>query len=214
MAKRKKKPTVLLTVPNQSWIHRYVTATCIALSRDKRVKLAFSFPSERPYENNMNGCAEQVLDGGYDWWLTMDDDNPPPTNVLDLVELDKDIIGCPTPVYRTGKDGQPWYWNVLDEAEGAQEFTPHTPCEGLQRVDIVGSGCMLVARRVLEKVSPPFARKWRNGRVVAGPDMEFCRKARGADCEVWAHYGYPCRHFTEVDLTDVIRRHHKAECVT
>lgn len=214
MAKRTKKPTVLLTVPNQSWIHRYVAATCLALSRDTRVKLAFSFPSERPYENNMNGCVEQVLEGGYDWWLNLDDDNAPPTNVLDLVALDKDIIGCPYPGYRIDKDGQPWYWMTLDEGDGPQEWKQHTPCEGLQRVDMVGSGCMLVARRVLEKVKEPFAREWRHGRVVKGPDMVFCKRVRDQGCEVWAHYDYPCRHFTEVELTDVIRRYHKVECVT
>lgn len=196
------KPSVLVTVPNQSWVHRHVAATLLALTRDDRANLAFSFPSERPYENNLNGCVQHVLDHGFDWWLTMDDDNPPPSNVLDLIEFDKDVIGCPTPVYRPGHN-PPLYWNALDEGEKLGEFKQHKPCEGLQQVDVVGSGCMLVKRRVLEVLPHPFERIWNKGRVVAGPDITFCRKVWDKGFEVWAHYDYPCRHYTEVDLKEV-----------
>jgi hypothetical protein len=147
------------------------------------------------------------LNGGEDYWLSMDDDNPPTNNPLDLVEFDCDLIGLPTPVWHNSTPGdRPWYFNALDAVGDA--YKPHEPCNGLQEVDAIGSGCFLVSRRVMLKLKDqqPFMRVWNpDGTVEVGGDYSFCRKVKTANFRIWAHYDYPCRHFNELDLVEMLQ---------
>ena len=148
------------------------------------------------------------LEGGEDYWLSFDDDNPPLANPLDRVEDDLDLVGFPTPVWHSEVPGdRPYYFNALDRV--ADGWVPHEPCKGLQEVDAIGSGCFLVARRVIEKLkySHPFARQWgREGTVEVGCDYSFCEKVRGAGFKIFADYDRPCQHFVELPLVEVIQR--------
>lgn len=148
------------------------------------------------------------LKGGEDYWLSMDDDNPPTKNPLDLVELDLDLIGLPTPVWHSAVLGdRPYYYNALDKV-GEEGYKPHEPAEDLQEVDAVGSGCFLVSRRVIERIAytQPFMREWgKDGVVIKGGDFSFCDKVKKAGFKVWTHFDYPCLHFNEVELTEAIR---------
>lgn len=201
---------VLLTIPTgDGWIHKLVVAGVMRLLADKRYAVTAIFPTHIPVENNRNACIQDVLKGGYDWWLTIDADNPPRKNPLDLIELGHNIVGCPTPVYHyDGKHpgDSPVYLNAMDEIREAGEFVgwkPHACHSGLQEVDAVGSGCLLVARCVLEslKDEQPFMRSWnKQGIVVAGSDFLFCQKAKAHGHRIWAHYDYYCGHVNEVDL--------------
>jgi len=149
------------------------------------------------------------LHGGEEWWLSMDDDNPPTANPLDLIDLDLDVIGLPTPVWHSAKLGdRPFYFNALREVPGG--FKPLEPSEwqGLQEVDAIGSGCFLVSRRVIESLRDhqPFARRWNvNGTVDVGCDFAFCQRARAAGWRIWAHFDYLCEHIQTLPLLEVIR---------
>ncbi len=108
------------------------------------------------------------LDHDEDYWLSMDDDNPPCRNPLDMVDEDKDIIGFPTPVWFSPVPGdRPWYLNALRKVEDG--YKPVEVIDGWQEVDAIGSGCFMVARRVMEamRYDQPFARQWgKDGRVI------------------------------------------------
>lgn len=203
-------PKVLISVPNTGWMHKHVTVAVLKLLSDRRVRSTVIFPTWVPYEHNLNRIAEDMLDKEYDVWLNIDSDNPPINNPLDLLDLDLDVVGCPTPQYHfTGKEGErPVYWVACDRVpEGYKE---HDPKSGLQEVDAVGSGCWMVRRRVLLSISQPiFERVYDNrGRVDRGPDFRFCEKAKEVGFRVWAHYDYPCRHFKEVELTEAMQAFH------
>ncbi len=92
--------------------------------------------------------------------------------------------------------------------EEEQSYQPY--CEdmkGLKEVDAIGSGCFLVARRVISKLrdQQPFMRQWnQDGTVEVGGDYSFCQKVKKAGFKVWAHFSYPCHHFNEVSLIEVI----------
>lgn len=147
------------------------------------------------------------LDGGEDYWLSMDDDNPPLRNPLDLIELNCDLIGLPTPVWANMKPGdRPWYFNAMDRTP--EGFVPHEPCEGLQEVDAIGSGCFIVSRRVMLSLreQQPFARQWNaDGTVHIGGDFSFCDKVKAAGFRIFAHFDYLCDHFNELPLLEVIQ---------
>ena len=200
--------SIYFTVPNGSaWIHKHCHFAICKILSDNRYRIRHDCPTHKPYVHNLHTCMWDFLDGGEDYWLSMDDDNPPTRNPLDLVELDLDVVGFPTPVWANMKKGdRPYYWNALDAVEDA--WKPHEPCEGLQEVDAIGSGCFLISRRVIYALrnQNPFSRQWNwDGLVEVGGDYNFCRKAKAAGFRIWAHYDYPCLHFNEVELTEVIR---------
>lgn len=204
--------SILITVPCLHWIHKAVVRCLLLLSMDKRYKVKIEWPSNKPYENNLHHIVKDFLEGGYDYWLSMDADNPPLENPLDLVALDKDIIGLPTPIWHyNGKPGErPIYWNVYKiHGDGSKGYNEWQPREGLQKVDAIGTGCFLIARRVFEDPNMQngaFTRKLNpNGTVERGNDISFCERARECGFEVWAHFDYPCNHFSEIELNEVAR---------
>ena len=139
----------------------------------------------------------------------MDDDNPPRKNPIDLIFYDLDVIGCPTPVWANILKGSyPIYWNALKKV-GEEGYRPYTPKDGeeITEVDAIGSGCLVIARRVFEKLkfSKPFLRGYdEKGKVNKGGDYSFCDKVREEGFKIYAHFGYLCMHFNELELGEVI----------
>lgn len=163
-------------------------------------------PSRKPYVNNLHHILNDVLKYDYDFWLNIDSDNPPIENPLDLVVLNKDLIGLPTPIWhftdkKTGE--RPVYWNAYDYVEEKDAYSEHKEKTGLQRVDAVGTGCFLAHRRIFEGIEAPFMRKWhKDGTVHKGNDMAFCERIREKGHEIYCHYDYPCDHFSELSLLE------------
>ena len=202
-----RKNRVLISVPNQGWVHRNVIFAVIELLQDQRVQTTLIMPTHSPYEHNMNRIALDCVKGEYDFWLNIDADNPPMRNPLDLVFLDLDVVACPTPQWHDGgvKDERPYYFVACDKAGVDGGYKEHLVKDNLQEVDAIGSGCMLVARRVLTVVRKPFERIYDDdGLVIKGADFNFCDKAKFYGFRIFAHYGYPCRHYKEIDMVSMI----------
>lgn len=202
------------TSPANPYIHKHVLRTALRLVQDKRYETVIMTPSHNPFENNLHHILNDFMDGDYDYWLNIDADNPPINNPLDLVEYDKDIIGLPTPVWHFDdankpKGESPIYWNAYKSVPEKGAYTEWPIKEGIQRVDAVGTGCLLIARRVFENKEmrkAPFERELNeDGTVNKGNDISFCEKATKQGVEIWAHYGYPCLHFNELELNEVIK---------
>ncbi len=203
---------ILLSVPNKGWIHKHVSFALLKLIQDKRYKVNIIQPTHTPYENNLHHIVNDFMAGDYRYWLNIDADNPPTKNPLDLVELDKDIMGLPTPVWHfTGKKKgeRPMYENVYRYSPEHNAYKEWSVKEGLQKVDAVGTGCVLISRRVFANLKmrlAPFARKCNaDGTVDRGNDISFCERATEQGFKVYAHYDYRCLHFNELELHEVGR---------
>mgnify|MGYP001616054345 CR=1 FL=1 len=203
---------ILVTVPTTGWLHKQTVFALLRLQHDPRVHIII--PTHNPYEHNLHRIVGDFLAGDYTHWLSFDDDNPPIQNPLELIELDKDIIGCPTPVWHydertAGKKERPVYWNAYDYDVVADAYRPHETMDGLQRVDAIGTGCFLITRRVFEDPRmqcAPFMRVWtKEGYVERGNDLAFCERARACGFEIYAHYGYPAMHINELEIGGVVR---------
>jgi len=193
-------------------MHKHVVFSLLKLQTDPRYNLRIILPTHKPFENNLHHIIRDFLDGGEDYWLSIDSDNPPMNNPLDLVEYDLDIVGLPTPVWHfTGeKPGErPIYWNAYRYVPEEDAYGEYDPKEGLQRVDAIGTGCFMVARRVFENEQMqkgPFLRTtYPDGRVEKGNDIAFCERARQEGFSIHAHFDYPCMHFNELELNEVVR---------
>lgn len=198
------------TSPKYPYLHKHVGMVIWRLSRDTRYTLHPIWPSHNPYENNLHHTLNDFMQGTCDFWLNIDSDNPPMFNPLDLVALDKDIIGLPTPVWHNAKPAKPrerpMYWTGYDYIPKKKAYKEHTPREGLQRVDAIGTGCFLIARRVfLDSYmrNGPFLRVYnKDGTVKLGNDIAFSARARNQGFKLFVHYDYPCMHFNELELTE------------
>lgn len=210
------KKRVLCTIPvdKTGALHYSVAIWAIRLTQEERHDVAICFPTGSPSENTRAHGMRQFLAGDFDYWLSIDSDNPPiqmlngvERSPIDLVDLDLDLVGLPTPVYQEDSQGGPRLtWNVYER--------PKTTAKGyrwkefkaseLEECDAIGTGCFLVARRVIEGLTPfckgrsaPFQRRWNHdGTEMLGSDLAFCQRVKAAGFRVWAHWGYLCDHHT------------------
>lgn len=208
--------SILVTIPNEQWIHKGVVHKIMLLLQDPRYKFNIIMPTIKPIENSFHRIVNEFMDGDYKFWLNIDADNPPINNPLDLIELDLDIVGCPTPVWHfTNKvDNQkPIYENAYKYLPEKDSYTEWPDKDGLQEVDAVGAGCMIIARRVFENPEmrkAPFQRKCNpDGTVRRGLDISFCERARKQGFKIFAHYNYRCMHFEELELNEIMQAFYK-----
>lgn len=201
---------ILCSVPNTGWIHKLVNARTDALLLDGRYTVKIIRPTHNPYENSLHHIINDFMAGNFHYWLNIDADNPPVNNPLNLVKLDLDIVGLPTPIWHftdIGKGERPMYWNGFKWNAKKGGYNEWPVKEGLQEVDAVGTGCFLINRRVFnhpEMRKAPFQRTYfEDGRVEFGNDMAFCQKAKKNGFKIHAHYDYPCDHMKELPLNEV-----------
>lgn len=208
------KPKVLIAIPNgDSKIYKQVVFTVIKMLQDERVKAKLTMPSFRPTIECRHRVMYEFLEGDHDFLISIDSDNPPAKSLISLILLNLDIIGCPTPIWMGTKKGSnmPIYWNAMDKyPDGYRPHQPKNP-NGIEEVDAVGTGCIIIARRVLEalKDSKPFDDQLdERGLRYRGHDFRFCEKAKEAGFKIYAHYGYLCLHFATLEMVNVMRSYH------
>lgn len=108
-----------------------------------------------------NAIVMEALKGGFDYLFFVDDDNPiPPDTIEKMLEDDKDIVSAPILGRNPNKDGiHPLccFYAKTVEADGkplrlyypVEKFKEETY---LHKVDAVGTGCLLIKRKVLEEL--------------------------------------------------------------
>ena len=204
------KPTVLLWLPSyDGWYHARLTIAVERMLRDRRYDVTPERAIVKPVEYSRNLAAEKAVNEEYDWLIMMDNDNPPLRNPLDLIELDKDIVGVPTPIFKQSlmnAGHNPLIWNVFVDKDNdlGYEYVPYGD-HGLMKVDGgVGTGCILIRTKILKEMldnnETPFVYAYKEGE-----DLYFCRAARQKGYEVWAHWDYACDHMKEVSLLALAR---------
>lgn len=89
----------------------------------------------------------------------------------------------PVPMRRVTKQG---YTSVLEY------------CDGLQEVDVVGGGCLLIKREVLEAITYPwfdYLSPKHRGKPVT-EDVPFCEKVKAAGIPILVDFDVKCGHLT------------------
>lgn len=205
MATPTNKPKVLLAIMTGGkdpiyQLHAFVGA----LLGEERAEIHVKYFTHRPAEENRNRAANATVEGGFDFMIMIDPDNVPLRNPIDLVLLNLDIVGMPYPAARNVGTGLEIGFLAMDkQADG--NYLDHKDRVGLKEVDAVGSGAMVVSRKVLEQVKPAFMRIWdENGYATKGIDFNFCDRAKALGFKVWAHYDYLADHIKEVSLLAVL----------
>ena len=144
-----------------------------------------------------NLTIKRMLDGGYDYWFSVDTDEIlQPLTLVALLAADKDIV---SEIQWT--DGWCNAW-MVDQSFGMPEEW-HKP--GLYKVGMT-SACVLVKRRVVE-AGVDYSRIPNISQALVGEDRHFCVRAACAGCEIWTDTHCPAEHlYTDAMYEDYIRR--------
>lgn len=204
--------------PDTIWVHvailsmgetrmeqsQWVSRTMNEMRKRKNFTISKSFSMATPVMNNRAKICKLVRDSpDVDWLLMLDEDCVPHDNLFDLIALDYDIIGFPAPIQRgLSSPDEPIVWNVeLIDEEG------NWVSEGMDvdgepvEVAAIGTGGILIARRVLEAMPSPFVEPVDSyGQRVVGGDIFFCRRARKLGFKVWAAPSMALSHYKPTDL--------------
>jgi hypothetical protein len=179
-------PPGLLAVPATEWMWTKSVGSLIGL-------IGWLPPGSRVVINhrasaaaNRNMLVEQFLaEPSLKWILFVDSDmTPEPQTALRLLSHDVDIVGA---LYYS-RDGS--YTPMYAELQGEQV---ETSAAGLRKVDWVGTGCMLIRRKVLEAMQTPYMEFLGPER---GEDVYFCRKAMRMGFSVYLDTAYCVGHMT------------------
>ena len=193
---------VYLAILNHGILRREMSSVVIpAMSNTKGIELIWENPNKtwaNPISSNRNKIVKRFLKTDCDYLLMIDDDVIPMHNPCELVYADKDIIGSPALVRATGNT---MVWTA---------YVPHGDGVGYSAIDlnafddmfdmlevaIVGTGCILIKRKVLETLKAPFHSEFdEDGIQIYGTDFAFCRKATKAGFEVYTTMHRRCEHF-------------------
>jgi hypothetical protein len=196
METRKK---VLIVIPTEGNIHHTVVGVLCQIILNTKYDIDTCISQMRGIGEHRNVMVKHFLNGDWDYMLQIDADNPPPKNVLDLIELDKEVIGLPTPIQMSPIRGlTELFWNVFN-SEG---YPVKNTGQGLEEVYGVGSGCILIRRDVLEKIKHPFTtiRDEEDLRIIS-TDLAFCKRCRENGVKIWTNWDYKCSHYKQIDLS-------------
>lgn len=201
---QKNKLKILVTVIHQGWMRPEMFGALSNMFADPRATVKFASICDRPYENALNGARKLAKDGNYDFWFTFDHDNVPKRNVIDLAFLGRDIVGMPYIGSQHNNGKMELAFLAMDKKEDGK-YLDHREMTGLQKVDAVASGALMLSKKVIDSPKVVFIREWSpEGFATRGVDFNFCDKAIKEGFDVFAHYDYPASHYKEIDLLTLV----------
>ena len=167
----------------------------------KKYEMTVIFSKQTGVDNNRNIIAKHFLTTNCKFLIMMDEDNPPITNPFRVVDLNKDVVSLPTPMYK----GDKIPYNVFKKkSKNSWETIVDNAGSKLVKADRVGTGCIVIKRRVLENIKAPFLdKKNSDGIRILGEDMLFSDKVWKAGYTIWVHWGHTCSHYKTLDLVGV-----------
>jgi len=205
---------VYIAIPNTGTVRAELAKRICDIVATSKRKVGFNTVKNVPHDCSRNVIVKDFLDNpnlsGADWLLMIDSDIVPPLNILDMTLADKDVTTAFCRVKRND-DGVSRDIPVClyRESEGQDyEYDPSRMTGDLQKCDAVGTGCILIHRRVLVKMReamkdwPSEKKGWfrfiydEEGKMVKGEDLDFSEKARELGFEIWFDSRFRCLHFT------------------
>lgn len=155
---------------------------------------------------NRNAITKHALESGADWVLYLDDDHILSRDVLiRLLDSGKDVISAHY-VQRQPPFGPVAMSHELPDGKFIRKALDPTE-NGIVSVAAAGAGCLLVRRRALEALEPPY---WTLGQISAsswGDDLHFCSRLRKAGFEIFVDLSNPIGHL----MTGTVWPTHSAE---
>jgi len=173
-----------------------------------------------------NDIAKLVLDKKIDRVWMIDDDITPERNIFDLLEVDADIVAPLMPTLKWSLTEDTFDFTVAyaagvyrDIDDLKSNYDPELT-GGVIDVDMVGTGCTLIRRKVLEDPAmrypssdlkdddPPAIFKFQkksNGSYKSGEDEDFCVRAKRLGYRIKLHTGIEVGHMKMVNVAHILK---------
>jgi len=195
--------SIYIAILNEGTIRTELSVVLNELLLQDKYKVLIRYPNDKPITFNRNEIVKSFLKSPCDYLLMIDDDVVPPLGILNLADFQKDIIGALCFAF-THNMVVPIAWNR--RADGQYWLSDLDGNDGLQKVDAVGTGCIMISRKVLENPWWQNNGGWfkneydKTGHKKEGNDLAFCRKAEDLGYKVYTHTDYICSHIVPMDL--------------
>jgi len=184
-----------------------------------------------------NDIAAVFLPRAFDRVWMIDDDIMPEEDIFDLLEVDADIVAPLMPTLKWSMKEDVFDFNVAyaagvyrDLDDLSSTYDPDISSGLPIDVDMVGTGCTIIRRKVLEdpfmrydskdleaEDSPSIFRfqKKSNGSYKSGEDEDFCVRARQLGYSIKLHTGIEVGHMKMINISHILKmkRHYEAQAV-
>jgi len=163
------------------------------------------FERSFPVDYNRNQICRNALELGCEYLLFLDTDMTfPPDMVPRLIGAGKDVISGVYFKKRPPYAPVPGMFSPGDPL--GQHIEPIADLSGgLVRADVVGGGCLLIRRCLLEAVGQPwfsYEIDKRTGERSVTEDVGFCRRVLEKGFEIWVDTSIKCGHITSRIVTE------------
>lgn len=141
--------------------------------------------------------------------LFMDADTCPinPYAIERMLGHQRDVVAGVTPILMTNTKLPTLWWNVVPEGGKGNMPINQLPKEPF-KADKVGGTTILVHRRVLEKLEPPYQKPTYDENHIEfkqSEDYYFCDKIRAAGFNIWVDPTIMCHHWHTMDMMMIVQ---------
>ena len=178
-------PKTLIAVPHTGNIRAELATFLLSLkSPDTKILLSYG----RPIDHNRNQIVKTFLESDMDRLLMIDSDIEPPANIL---EMEGDVCSalCHVPV------GKEIFHTAIVKKDGGYERAKLE--DGINEIDAIGTGCLMINRKVLEDIDKPTFRfrMTEEGLLELGEDFDFCERAKEKGFKITCNTHFKCNHY-------------------
>lgn len=188
---------VYLAILTMGTVRKELALKLIRWCKETPHDIFIEFTEEKPCAHARNNIVKKFLESDNQWLLMIDEDVVPSRNPLTMIEFDKNICVAPCPIYQYGVR-----WNIY-RLDKKGYWQPIKLEKGLIEIDAAGTGCVLLKRKVLEKIRAPFEREFNeDGTEKLGLDLAFSKKAKESGFKIFASCEHRCSHYKILNLEE------------
>lgn len=192
------KTKVFIAIPTTGNIRTELAAFLLQLI-GQNYEVTTGFTAGGGITHNRNHLVDTFLKTDFEWFLFIDSDTVPPVKVLDMTKNGKYVCSG---IYHQFQHSNivPVVYSDKNEAYGL--YIDNKTKDDVVEVDAVGAGCLLIHRKVFEKMERPYFKFLydENGYLKLGEDFYFCRQAKKAGFKIWVDRRICSRHFKTIDM--------------
>ena len=162
-------------------------------------------PFLSPIDHARNVIVNDFLHTNCTHLMMVDDDIVPPVDALErLLFHDKDIVAAACPLISPDKKGElVTTMNAYNLDDNDKYATVDST--GLEKVDAVGTGCIMIKRNVFQnlKVAPFVTEYNADGIKYRGEDINFCYQAKLNSIDTYVDFKLKCKHIKQCNLLEL-----------
>lgn len=193
-----------LAVPNNGNIHPELGVWLINMQHSlnkipQYEGLVIDLRMASPVDNARNIIVKNFLQSDCTHLLMIDSDIVPTYGTIEkLFIANKDVIGPKMPIWMGIEKG-------LTYPAHSEKDDENTNLKGIREVDFIGTGCILVKRKVIQDTFKPLFRFIvdHDGIVVKPEDNFFCNAIRKAGFKIFVHQDITVKHFRQIELSEI-----------